>query len=120
VTVEVARRYGNALDAENWKEARALLAPDVEIVRPSGRRYRGADHWIELISRPHGFEKIDSHVGGRQYEQRNGKVVEVTDIVHHWCEDGALAYTSREETAITFRDGRIARLESTVEHKAPE
>jgi uncharacterized protein DUF4440 len=120
VTVELARRYGNALDAEEWEEARALLDPDVEIVRPSGRRYQGADRWIGMISQSGGFHNIDSTVDGRSYEQRNGAVVEVKDIVHRWREDGTVAYTSREETAISFRGGRIARLESTVEHREPK
>ena len=120
VTVEVARRYGNALDAEDWEEARSLLDEDVEVVRPSGRRYRGADRWIGMISEPARFDHIESHVDGRRYDRRNGKVVEIKDIVHHWREDGSLAYTSCEQTAITFRDGRIARLESTVEHREPE
>ncbi|HEU5213457.1 MAG TPA: hypothetical protein VFU10_11860, partial [Gaiellaceae bacterium] len=31
--------------------------------------------------------------------------------------DGALAYTSREQTTIGFRNGLIARMDSTVEHK---
>ena len=48
--VEVARRYGNALDEENWEEARELLDPDVEIIRPSGRRYEGADRWIGMLA----------------------------------------------------------------------
>jgi hypothetical protein len=119
VEVEVARRYGNALDAEDWEEARSLLDPDVEIIRPSGRHYAGADRWIELISKSGGFENITSHVGDRRYEQRNGQVIEVKEIVHNWVADGSVAYTSCEETAIGFRDGRIASLVSTVEHKAP-
>ena len=119
MTVEVARRYGNALDAEDWEEAHALLDPDLEVVRPSGRRYHGADRWIELVSRPGGFENIESRIEGRTYEQCNGKVIEVKDIAHRWRESGALAYTSREQTSITFRDGRIARLESTVDHHEP-
>ena len=119
VSVELARRYGNALDAENWDEARALLHPEVEIVRPSGRHYHGADRWIEMVSRPGGFQNIDSHVARRSYEQRNGRVYEVKDIVHHWTHDGSLAYTSREETCVTCRDGRIARLESNAEHHEP-
>jgi hypothetical protein len=119
VSVELARRYGNALDAENWDEARALLDPEVEIVRPSGRRYEGADRWIGMISQPGGFQNIKSEVASRSYEQRNGRVYEVKDMVHQWTDDGSLAYTSREETCVTCSDGRIVRLESTVEHHEP-
>ena len=119
MSVEVARRYGNALDDENWEEARKLLDPNVEIVRPSGRRYEGADRWIRMLASSGGFENIESSVAGRAYEHRNGVVVERTEIVHRWRADGSLAYTSREETRIGFRDGRIASLHSTVEHHEP-
>ena len=119
MSVEVARRYGNALDEENWDQARSLLDPDVEIVRPSGRRYEGADRWIGMLASSGGFENIVTTVEGRAYEQRNGEVVERKDIVHRWRADGSLAYTSREETRIGFRDGRIASLRSTVEHHEP-
>jgi hypothetical protein len=119
VSVELARRYGNALDAEDWDKARALLDPDVEIVRPSGRRYHGAERWIGLISQSGGFQNIESDIVGRSYERRNDRVYEIKDIVHHWTHDGSLAYTSREETCVTCGDGRILRLESTVEHHEP-
>ncbi|MGZ8694632.1 MAG: DUF4440 domain-containing protein [Gaiellaceae bacterium] len=117
--VDVARRYGNALDQEDWDAARSLLDPEVEIVRPSGRRYQGAERWIGMLSSAGGFQNIESSVEDREYEQRNGEVIERKNIVHRWCDDGSLAYTSREETKIGFRDGRIARLESSVEHHEP-
>jgi hypothetical protein len=119
VSVEVARRYGTALDEENWEEARELLDPDVEIIRPSGRRYEGADRWIEMLAASGSFENIDTTIEGRAYEQRNGEVIERKEIVHRWRADGTLAYTSREETRIGFREGRIASLRSTVEHHEP-
>ena len=55
MSVELARRYGNALDAENWDEAQSLLDPEVEIVRPSGRRYQGAprDYDVEGTASEH-------------------------------------------------------------------
>ena len=119
MSVEVARRYGNALDEEDWEQVRSLLDPDVEIVRPSGRRYEGADRWVAMLADSGGFENITTSVEGRSYEQRNGEVVERKDIVHRWRSDGSLAYTSREETRIGFRGGLIASLHSTVEHHEP-
>jgi ketosteroid isomerase-like protein len=119
VTVDVARRYAQALDDRDWETARGLLDADVEVVRPSGRCYKGADRWIALLSDSEGFDNIESEIAARAYEQRNRQVVEVTDIVHRWRDDGAPAYTSREHTVIGFRDGRIARMESTVEHNQP-
>jgi hypothetical protein len=119
VTVDVARRYGEALDDRDWETARQLLDPDVEIVRPSGRRYQGAERWIQLLTDSDGFDNIETEISARGYEQRNGRVVEVKDLVHRWRDDGSLAYTSREETVIAFRHGRIASLESTVEHTHP-
>ena len=119
--VELARRYGSALDAQDWETARSLLDPDVEVVRPSGRRYRGADRWIELLSEEEGgLGNIDSAVESREYEQRNGRVIETQRIVHRWRESGGPAYRSTETTELTFRDGRIARMASRVEHRAPE
>jgi ketosteroid isomerase-like protein len=119
VTVDVARRYGEALDDRDWETARQLLDPDVEIVRPSGRCYKGADRWIRLLRDSEGFDNIESEIAARAYEQRNGEVVEVKDLVHRWRDDGSPAYMSREETVIAFREGRIARMESTVEHSHP-
>jgi hypothetical protein len=119
VSVDVARRYGNALDEEDWDAARSLLDAEVEIVRPSGRRYQGADRWIGMLCSGGGFENIEARVEGRGYEQRNGEVIERIDIVHRWREDGSLAYTSCEQTAIGFRDGRIVRRVSSVEHHEP-
>ena len=119
MTVDVARRYAQALDDCDWETARGLLDPDVEIVRPSGRRYEGADRWIGLLADADGFDNIESETAARAYEQRNGQVVELKDIVHRWRDDGSVAYRSREQTVIGFRDGRIVRLESTVEHNQP-
>jgi ketosteroid isomerase-like protein len=116
VTVDVAQRYCQAIDDCDWETARTLLDPDVEIVRPSGRRYDGADRWIQLLADSDGFDNIESEVAARAWEHRNGEVVEVKDLIHRWRDDGSLAYRSREETVIEFRDGRIKRMESTVEH----
>ena len=118
MSVEVAKRYGRAVDSEDWQTARALLDPNVVVVRPSGRRYEGADRWIELISEPDGDAKIDSTVEERTHEEHGGTVVETTRIVHRWRESGEIAYTSEETTEISFRGGRIARLASTVRHRA--
>jgi hypothetical protein len=117
VTVDVARRYCQAIDDCDWETARTLLDPEVEIVRPSGRRYEGADRWIGLLSDSEGFDNIESEVVARAFEHRNGEVVEVKDLVHRWRDDGGVAYTSREETTIGFRNGRIAHMDSTVEHQ---
>jgi len=116
VTVDVAKRYCQAIDDCDWATALTLLQPDVDIVRPSGRRYDGAERWIALLRESEGFDNIESEIAARAFEQRNGEVVEVKDLVHRWRDDGAVAYKSREETVIGFRDGRIARMESTVEH----
>ena len=112
----MARRYGQALDDRDWETARGLLDPDVEVVRPSGRCYKGAERWIRLLSDSEGFDNIESDIAARTDEQRNGQVVEIKDIVQTWRDDGAVAYRSREETVIGFRGGLIARMESTVEH----
>jgi hypothetical protein len=116
VSVEIARRYGEALDEHDWEEARQLLDPDVQIVRPSGRHYTGADRWIQLLSDSDGFDNIETEITARAYEQRNGQVIETKDLLHRWRDDGEVAYTSREETTIRFRNGLIARMDSTVEH----
>jgi ketosteroid isomerase-like protein len=119
VTVEVARRYAEAVDEEDWDTARELLDPDIEVVRPSGRRVRGADEWLKRLARARGFRNLDSRCESRTWEQHDGHVREAMEIAHFWRHDGTLAYTSHEETVITFRDGRIAGLESSVEHREP-
>ena len=117
--LEAARRYGEAVEEGDWDAALALLHPEVEITRPSGRRYRGAKDWVERLARSRGVRNIDTRCEGRSYEQRNGQVIEVAEISHRWEHDGSLAYTSRETTTMSFRDGLIAALESTVVHHEP-
>jgi hypothetical protein len=118
--LESARRYGEAVEEGDWETALTLLHPEVEITRPSGRSYRGARDWVDRLARARGFRNLDTSCEGRSYEQRNGQVIEVLDIVHRWQHDGSLAYTSRETTTMTFRDGLIAALESSVVHHEPD
>ena len=118
MSLEAAKRYGEALDSGDWETARSLLDPHVVVVRPSGRRYEGADRWVALISKPGGRANIDSAVERRDYEEHGDTVVETAHIVHRWRATGEIAYTSNEKTEISFHHGRIARLASTVQHRA--
>ena len=106
------------MDHEDWETARSLLDANVVVVRPSGRRYDGADRWIAMLAEPGGYANIESAVERREYCEDAGAVIEKTHIVHRWRDTGEIAYTSDETTEIAFRDGQIARLASTVQHRA--
>ena len=114
--VEIAKRYLEALHAEDYDTAYALLAPDVEVVSPR-RKTTGADA-LRARWRKAEYSHLSSEIDEREFEQRNGLIRATTRMTWRWKESGAVAYHTRVEGDFTIRDGRIERIETSVEHEA--
>jgi ketosteroid isomerase-like protein len=110
-SLEVARRYSDAVRARDYEAAAALLAPDVEIVPPSGRTY-GLEELQGAWAGP-GFDHLEVSVQDREWGLDGDDVVERSSQVFQWRDGGGVAYTRPLETRYSFRDGRIVKMEMT-------
>jgi ketosteroid isomerase-like protein len=114
--VEIAKRYVEALYAEDYDSAYSLLDPDVEVVSPR-RTTRGADT-VRARWQKSDYEHLAPEIDRREFEQRNGSVHAVTEMTWRWKENGEIAYRTRVEGDFVVRGGKIARIETAVEHRA--
>jgi ketosteroid isomerase-like protein len=114
--VEIAKRYLEALHAEDYDTAYALLAPDVEVVSP--RRTATGPDAVRARWRKAEYNHLSSEVDRRAFEQRNGLVHATTEMTWRWSESGEVAYRTRVEGDFTIRAGKIERIETSVEHQA--
>jgi ketosteroid isomerase-like protein len=114
--MEIAKRYLEALHAEDYDAAYELLDPDVEVVSPR-RTTRGANS-LRARWRKSGYEHLAPELERRDFEQRNGSVRAVTEMTWRWKESGEIAYRTRIEGDFVVREGRIERIETLVEHRS--
>ena len=114
--MEIAKRYVEAVYAEDYDTAYSLLAPDVEVVSPR-RTTRGADA-LRARWRKSDYEHLAPEIERRDFEQRNGSVRAVTEMTWRWRESGEIAYRTRVEGDFVVRQGRIERIETAVEHRS--
>jgi ketosteroid isomerase-like protein len=114
--VEIAKRYLEALFREDHESAYSLLDPDVEVVSPR-RTTRGADR-VRARWRKAEYDHLVAEVDRREYAEQNGSVRATTYMTWSWKVSGEIAYRTRVEGAFVIRDGRIARIETAVEHEA--
>jgi ketosteroid isomerase-like protein len=114
VSVELARRYEDAMARRDLDALEPLLDPEVVVVTPKGaviegpaavRRYFGGagfDH-LEVTHEAHDFHL---HAGGVRMTARQ---------VYRWKETGEHAYERPLTVSFTFRGERIARVEMRIE-----
>lgn len=114
--VEIAKRYLEALFEEDHETAYALLDPDVEVVSPR-RTVRGADE-VRARWRKAEYDHLIAQVDRREYAEQNGSVRATTYMTWRWNVSGEIAYRTRVNGDFVVRDGRIARIETAVEHGA--
>lgn len=114
--MEIARRYLEALHAEDWDAAYALLDPDVEVVSPR-RTTRGAEA-LRTRWRKADYEHLVPEVDAREFEQQNGLVHATTLMTWRWRESGEVAYRTRVEGDFTVEAERIRRIATAVVHEA--
>ena len=108
VGADLARRFVDALNAENSEEAAALLAEDVEVVFPQGT-VRGRDEWKSR--RSGGDEHLQEHVRASDYQEIAGGVDLVGHYVVVWTESGEVAREQPVRIRFELADGLISRLE---------
>jgi ketosteroid isomerase-like protein len=111
--VDVARAYFEALAVKDFRTARSLLDPDVEIVPPSGRAY-GLRKLVESWNGP-GFDHLEVSLEDRNVEPDGGGAVVHATQVYRWKEDGEVAYERKQAARYEVRDGRIVRIVTTIE-----
>ena len=114
--MEIARRYLEALYAEDWDAAYSLLDPDVEVVSPR-RTTRGAEA-LRARWRKADYEHLVPEIDGREFAQQNGFVRATTLMTWRWRESGEVAYRTRVEGDFTVAGDRIQRIETAVVHEA--
>lgn len=114
--MQIAKRYVEALYAKDYDAAYSLLDSDVEVVSPRTTT-RGADA-VRARWRKSDYEHLAPEVDRREFEQRNGSVRAVTEMTWRWTDSGEVAYRTRVDGDFVVRDGKIARIETSVEHRA--
>ena len=114
--VEIAKRYLEALYAEDYDAAYSLLDSDVEVISPR-RTTRGADA-VRARWRKSDYEHLAPEIDRREFEQHNGSVHAVTEMTWRWRDSGEVAYRTRVDGDFVVRDGKITRIETAVVHGA--
>jgi hypothetical protein len=114
--VEIARRYVEALHAEDWDAAYSLLDPDVEVV--SSRRTTQGAEALRARWRKADYEHLVPEIDAREFSQHNGLVRATTLMTWRWRESGEVAYRTRVEGDFTVEAERIQRIETAVVHEA--
>jgi ketosteroid isomerase-like protein len=112
---EIARRYLEALSAQDYDRAYSLLDADVEVVS-ARRTTRGADA-VRARWRKADYEELVPEIDRREFTQENGRVRATTLMTWRWRENGEVAYRTRVEGDFTVRHGKIERIETEVEHE---
>ena len=112
VFLEIARRYSDAVKAEDWDTARALLDDEVEVVPPSGRPY-GKKQIVSAWDGP-GFDHLEVTLEEREFEAADDGAVMHAKQVFHWKEGGDVAYVRGLTPRYSIREGRIVRIEMEV------
>jgi limonene-1,2-epoxide hydrolase len=113
---EIAKRYLEALYAEDWDAAYSLLDPEVEVVSPR-RTTRGADA-LRARWRKADYEHLVPEIDAREFAQQNGVVHATTRMTWRWRESGEVAYRTRVEGDFIVESERIRRIETAVVHEA--
>jgi hypothetical protein len=116
--VEIAKRYVEALSDEDHDTAYALLDAEVEVVSPR-RTVRGAEA-VRARWQKGAYDHLVPEIDRREYAQQNGFVRATTYMTWRWKEGGEIAYRTKVEGDFMIRNGKIARIETTVAHEAAE
>jgi ketosteroid isomerase-like protein len=112
-SVELARRYSDAVRSGDYETAAALLDDELEVVPPSGRPYGKAE--LKSAWGSPGFDHLDVTLEDRVFEAAGDGVVMHGTQVFRWKKGGDLAYTRPLTTRYALRDGRIVRMELETE-----
>jgi ketosteroid isomerase-like protein len=109
VTFDRARRFVEAVTANDLDAAQAFLDPDVETVTPRGT-VRGIAACRQVLSKASGDAQFDIEQAEPEFEDSEGDVVARTHEIARWRETGELAYERDFAVRLTLDDDRIVRV----------
>ncbi|MFN2627465.1 MAG: nuclear transport factor 2 family protein [Gaiellaceae bacterium] len=113
MSVDLARRYSDAVQARDYGTAESLLDPELEVVPPSGRPYGLAE--LRSAWAGPGFDHLEVALEQRDFEADGDEVVMRGKQVFRWKEHAEVAYVRSLETRYSFREGKIVRMEMSSE-----
>ena len=113
-SVEIARRYSDAVKAGDYETAASLLDEELEVVPPSGRAYGKAE--ITSAWGSPGFDHLEVTLEERRFENdgEDGALMHGSQV-YRWKEDGSVAYVRPLRTRYDVSGDRIVRIEIQVE-----
>lgn len=115
--LDTVRHYLGALGREDHEAASELLDPAVVVVAPSGAETRGLDQVRAGWGQP-GYDHLVRSREWLAVEEQDGEVWAAARDTYRWQDSGEVAHVRRWNARFTFRAGRIARIEASVESEA--
>jgi ketosteroid isomerase-like protein len=109
VTFDRARRFIDAVLAQDFDAAERLLDPDVETVTPR-TTFRGVAACRQVLRKAAGDEQFTMEHPGTELSEVEGDVLARTHEVARWRGTGELAYEREVAVRLRFRDDRIVRV----------
>ena len=109
VTLALARRFIEAVDARDFEAAERCLHPDVETVTPRGT-VRGVVAWRQVLEKATtGYENVNVERTEPEFEEIDGDVLARTHEVGRWRETEEVAYERDFAVRLTFDGDKIIR-----------
>jgi hypothetical protein len=109
VTLALARRFIEAVEARDFEGAERYLHPDVETVTPRGT-VRGVVAWRQVLEKAAtGYEHVDVERTEPELEEIDGDVLVRTHEVGRWRETAEVAYERDFAVRLTFDGDKITR-----------
>jgi ketosteroid isomerase-like protein len=109
VTFDRARRFVEAVTANDLDAAQEFLDPNVETVTPRGT-VRGIAACRQVLSKASGDGQFVIEQAEPEFEDSEGDVIARTHEVARWRETGELAYERDFAVRLTLDDDRIVRV----------
>jgi len=109
--VAVVRAFTEAVNAQAYGEASALLAIDVELLFPGGVRLQGREAWLESRRRQQPGEQLSEHVEADALTRTAGRAELSGRLVQRWVETGEAADELPVRISFAVEGGLITRLE---------
>jgi hypothetical protein len=104
-----ARRFVEAVTAQDLDAAEEFLDPDVETVTPRGT-LRGVAACRQVLQKASGDEQFDMEQAEPEFEDLDGDVIARMHEIARWRETGEVAYERDLALRLTLDEERIVRI----------
>lgn len=104
-----ARQLIEAVTAQNFEAAEAVLDPDVETVTPRGT-LRGLASCRHVLLKASGDEQFALEYAEPEFEETEGDVIARTREIARWRGTGDVAYEREFAVRLTLHDDRVVRI----------